>query len=251
MHRPRPCHMGQVRDWPRGHAPRAVRRDSYSNMLFICCCRAPRERALANPVAVHRTRARHARERWMHMRGEDKPAAIGGRAGRVEAIKRMDRLAWRFSTDEIERLVEWQIRHQTQPDRLDVSVTISRVRFARWLFEHGRIGEDMDADPEASSGQPSSEWPAQGTRAVSPKYMPPRSWDSQFRQVRPRREQGGRGYPPPLFMMSRVRARLARIFSAFHGPERRGRRTGGGEFEGDRRNVRSQVDTWRLWSGLF
>lgn len=246
--------MGQVRDWPRGHAPRAARRDSSSHMLFICCCRAlrpVRERALADPVAVHRTHARHARERWMRMRGEDKPAAIGGRAGRVEAIKRMDLLAWRFSADEIERLVEWQIRHRTQSDSLDVSVTISRLRFARWLFEHGRIGEDVGADPEASSGQPSPELAAQGTRAVSPKYMPPRPWDSQFRQGRPNREHGGRGYPPLLYIVSRVRAQLARISATFHESERRGQRTGGGEFEGDGRNVRSQVDTWRLWSGLF
>src|SRR5690349_16070126 len=96
------------------------------------------ECALATPVTVHHT---HVRERRMDMRGEDKPAAKSGPSGNVEVVKRMDVLTWHFSAKEIERLVKLQMRYQTRPgglDGLDVPITIFRLRFARWLFEHGQ-----------------------------------------------------------------------------------------------------------------
>lgn len=169
------------------------------------------ECALATPVTVHHT---HVRERRMDMRGEDKPAAKSGPSGNVEVVKRMDVLAWHFSAKEIERLVKLQMRYQTRPgglDGLDVPITIFRLRFARWLFEHGQIGEDLEADSQESDWPRPYSSPSVDAQAVPLKHMPRQPWDPHFGYRSSHREHDASGYSPLLAVMSRLRSRLTRL----------------------------------------
>lgn len=62
---------------------------------------------------------------------------------------RLDLLSQRFSEAEIQCLSRLQLRHRTSPDKLDLPVDPCRLSFARWLFEHGRLTEEMDRDDVA------------------------------------------------------------------------------------------------------
>ncbi len=54
----------------------------------------------------------------------------------------MDLLIWRFSNAEIDRLSKLQLRYREAPDALDLPIEECRLRFSRWLVEHGKLSED-------------------------------------------------------------------------------------------------------------
>lgn len=71
--------------------------------------------------------------------------------GSPEGVRCLELLSWRFSSAEIERLSRMQLLHRQHPDVLDMPLEESRLRFARWLVEHGRLNEDMESRLEGHS----------------------------------------------------------------------------------------------------
>lgn len=79
------------------------------------------------------------------MRSDHSAAGWGHETSSPEGpTPRLNLLSQRFSGEEIQRLSRLQLRHRTSPDKLDLPVDPSRLSFARWLFEHGRLTEEMD-----------------------------------------------------------------------------------------------------------
>lgn len=86
------------------------------------------------------------------MDDERPQAALGNKSRSREDIQRLDLLRWRFSEAEIQRLCRLQLRRNARPDGLDLPLDPCRLRFARWLVEHGRLSEEPDGDREAPPG---------------------------------------------------------------------------------------------------
>jgi hypothetical protein len=49
----------------------------------------------------------------------------------------------RFTAEEVQRLTALRQRVNVQPMHLDLGIDVRRLEFARWLVEHGRLGEEM------------------------------------------------------------------------------------------------------------
>jgi uncharacterized membrane protein YeaQ/YmgE (transglycosylase-associated protein family) len=81
------------------------------------------------------------RAKW-RLRNVEAPVPASSQSDSAQSVQRLDLLSWRFSLPEIERLSTLQLRYREQPDSLDMPLDESRLRFARWLVEHGGIGED-------------------------------------------------------------------------------------------------------------
>jgi uncharacterized membrane protein YeaQ/YmgE (transglycosylase-associated protein family) len=71
-----------------------------------------------------------------------------------ESIPRMELLMWRFSEGECERLCKLQRRYRDRPDMLDLPLDERRLRFARWMVDHGRLSEDAGAGSGAEDAPP-------------------------------------------------------------------------------------------------
>ena len=123
------------------------------------------------------------------MHNVEKLAAVRGLTRSVRGIMRMSRfMRRRFSAAEIEHLITWRTRYRARTDRLDVSAEEVRLQFARWLVEHGRLGEEVTAEPAADrdgdgDGEPPRDTPPRDNRTIPAKYMP-----SRCRDLYPRRQ---------------------------------------------------------------
>jgi uncharacterized membrane protein YeaQ/YmgE (transglycosylase-associated protein family) len=93
------------------------------------------------------------------LRNDEAPVAASSHSDSAQSVQRLDLLSWRFSLPEIESLSALQLRYRERPDSLDMPLDESRLRFARWLVEHGGIGEDDSSsrDKLASNGRTSCE----------------------------------------------------------------------------------------------
>jgi len=115
------------------------------------------------------------------MHNVEKLAAVRSLTRSVRGIMRMSRfMRRRFSAAEIEHLITWRTRYRAQTDRLDVSAEEVRLQFARWLVEHGRLGEEVAAEPAADrdrDGEPLCDAPQRDNRTIPAKYLPPRCRD--------------------------------------------------------------------------
>src|SRR5690242_16849154 len=131
-----------------------------------------------------------------------------GRVKHAEDIKRMHLLAWRFSAAEIDRLIHWQTLYQGGPMAPDLSLEECRMRFVRWLVEHGRLGEEGGVALEVLDGEHSSSLPLQGARAVS-QDAPPRYRDPPTRRG-DHKERRVWWCPPFLMLASRLKQGFAR-----------------------------------------
>lgn len=80
-------------------------------------------------------------------------------------IQRLQLLDWRFSAAEVHRLSLLQMHYRDQPDVVDQPLDTTRLQFARWLAEHGRIGEQVD-QVEADNEDPP--WD-DGSRSIAQK----------------------------------------------------------------------------------
>jgi hypothetical protein len=58
-----------------------------------------------------------------------------------QGVQRLELLGWCFSPAEIERLSKLQQRYRERPETVELPLEECRWSFARWLVEHGRIGE--------------------------------------------------------------------------------------------------------------
>src|SRR5215469_10412239 len=72
----------------------------------------------------------------------------------AEGVQRPELLIRRFSPAEIQCLSLLQLLLRQRPSALDFPLEESRLQFARWLVEHGRLSEDIDS---AREGQPPAE----------------------------------------------------------------------------------------------
>src|SRR5260370_9104868 len=66
-------------------------------------------------------------------------------------VQRLELLWWRFSAAETQRLSALQLLQRERPNALDLPLEECRLRFARWLIEHGRLSEQAECRLE---GQP-------------------------------------------------------------------------------------------------
>jgi hypothetical protein len=66
-------------------------------------------------------------------------------------IQRLELLMWRFSEAEIQSLSLLQLVRRQRPNALDQPLEEGRLRFARWLVDHGRLSEHVECPLE---GQP-------------------------------------------------------------------------------------------------
>lgn len=141
--------------------------------LFVASVGACTLLLLWRPVAM---RVVATGKRQMH--NKEAPAAERDAGRSLTGVLRTDLLLWRFSGDEIDRLSKLQLRYRAQPDRLDLPLDECRLRFARWLVEHGRMGEDDDTAfkgppwEEEMSGASGESW-RQGSQPPSPRGTPP------------------------------------------------------------------------------
>ncbi len=53
------------------------------------------------------------------------------------------RLDDRFTAEQVQRLTALRQRLALQPVHLDLGIDARRLEFARWLVEHGRLGEEI------------------------------------------------------------------------------------------------------------
>lgn len=83
------------------------------------------------------------------MHNEAMPAARRNHSGSTEGVQRLELLSSRFSAAEIDRLSQLQLRHRERVAGLDPPLEECRLRFARWLVERGKLGEDDGIGPEA------------------------------------------------------------------------------------------------------
>jgi hypothetical protein len=104
-----------------------------------------------------------------------------------------------------------QAQHRMQPNRLDMPADGCRLRFARWLVEHGRISEDMRPDQESQDEKPIHAAPRRGAWPISPQCIPARYWDLQSRHACNHREDSEGGCPTLLRMLCRLRAKCGDV----------------------------------------
>jgi hypothetical protein len=81
-------------------------------------------------------------ERSWQMRNHKPPADKRHHGGAPAGILRTDLLTSRFSETEIQRLSRLQLRYRERPDARDMPIEESRLQFAHWLVEQGRLSED-------------------------------------------------------------------------------------------------------------
>lgn len=82
------------------------------------------------------------------MRDSDMQATRRNQEKTLESVQRLEILLWRFSEAETRSLSLLQLRHQRQPNALDMPLDECRLRFARWLVEQGRLSEGLEAGLE-------------------------------------------------------------------------------------------------------
>jgi hypothetical protein len=139
-------------------------------------------RAPCREVELHSASRRHGVshvEETPQRHTDQLPAAPHNQRGSLRRIERADLLR-RFSEAEIQRLSELQVRFRDRPTALDAPLDLSagecRLRFARWLVEHGRLNEedeDDDADREEPQEQEtSSDSGRQGRSSKPPRDVP-------------------------------------------------------------------------------
>lgn len=81
-------------------------------------------------------------------------------------IHRMELLKRHFSAAEINRLITCQIRYREEGGALDLPADLHRLRFTRWLVEHGKLTDDVDEDVDRSSDA------SDGAAADEPGHVP-------------------------------------------------------------------------------
>ena len=106
-------------------------------------------------------------------------------------IQRMELLEGRFAAAEINRLITRQMRYRERVDTLDLPADLNRLRFARWLVEHGQltedldehedVDEDVDSESGAFEGAPTDKAGHTPNANASLKYMPAPYWYAQPR----------------------------------------------------------------------
>ncbi|HZC79404.1 MAG TPA: hypothetical protein VE258_16740 [Ktedonobacterales bacterium] len=75
------------------------------------------------------------------MHNKETQAARRNQGESAAGVQRLELLWWRFSEGEIQRLSVLQLVHRERPNALDLPLEECRLRFARWLFETGRLSE--------------------------------------------------------------------------------------------------------------
>jgi hypothetical protein len=168
-------------------------------------CRARKGTA---PIGIER---RGMKGGWQMHRGET-PAAKRNRGGSIAGVQRMDLLSWRFSRAEIDRLSKLQLDYRERPDVLDLPIEEGRLRFARWLVEHGRLTED---DRVGSWKPPRHEetWCGKGPQRSRPKSagdIPHRGSDGEPELAGTRRQEREEWCLDRLGVWSWVRRGLAK-----------------------------------------
>ncbi len=90
-----------------------------------------------------------------YARTTDSPGATGGRQGVFMSQKRKaspTELVGQFTSVEADRLTQLQELFRAYPVCYTLDLNYRRLEFARWLQEHGRIGEWRDAQAEPQNG---------------------------------------------------------------------------------------------------
>lgn len=101
-----------------------------------------------------------------------------------EGIQRLELLGWRFSSAEIDNLSRLQRHYRERPEAIDLPLEECRWWFARWLVEHGKIGEGDGVEFSARPPGNESNLPppleletaAQLDDAQSPEYVSHEAW---------------------------------------------------------------------------
>jgi hypothetical protein len=129
---------------------------------------------------------------------DDKTQQEGGGGSQETGrdIQRIELLKRHFDAAEINRLITCQARYREGVDALDLSADLHRLRFARWLVEHGKLTDDVDEDVDRASDASDSaatDEPGQVPHAsASLKYLPAPYWYTQRQPRRsPNHHSGG------------------------------------------------------------
>lgn len=186
------------------------------------------------------------------MHDKEMPAVTEGLLGSAQGIERIDLLVWRFSSAEIERLSEWQLRIRARADVLDLPLDELRLRFARWLVNHGKLSENMipareTADVAALRDSP----PYASEPMVVTECAPPRCPECPMAY-----ESGHRNQHKGSLFMPRLLARLhAFIAGSADGlsesaeVEPHHRPPAEARFWGSLGCASRYMETWRPWGG--
>lgn len=114
------------------------------------------------------------------MHADDTLAAEHNESDAIEVIQRMDLLQRQFSKAEIEHLSNLQVRCRERHDALDLPLEVCRLRFVRWLVEHGKISED---NPSHGESELEEKYPQTSRRkeddVTLPGNAPPSDLDSE------------------------------------------------------------------------
>ncbi len=119
-------------------------------------------------LAYFMARRLHARARAPMPDRATSPAAIRDAGGALAPVPHADPLLGRFSADEIVRLTTLRLRCRERPDALDQPIPERRLQFARWLVEHGRLGENIESGEADRAREPAREASSEPWRAGSP-----------------------------------------------------------------------------------